>query len=461
MSGFWRQSICSSLIVLVFAASSAFAADTLLDVAIRDAKIALQAGNAKRALELFDLASKESSSSEDRAKQIEILNGQAESYLLLNEKSKAKSAYADSLFLCINLLEQNDPLFLKTREKYEELKRAEKADQTEHSAEIKSDTKDDTSPVQTIVPVAEPIKNSEQVEHGEIELITSEGASISGSVSNLSPVSKQSNQFAWSCADPSCNRHIVDGNYVESINAGKMLVSAVLFDTGRKYRVDVCVKNGDTKPFDIFPENIALSVIGKTEIPLKLEPAEKLGAAVVNCARFNAAVNNFANAMNEVNASQQRVYNTSFVPMSGSFSSFPAGFGTYSGYATITTSSPNLAATAVAINRSNVGRQIGQSQVAAAEAGANAINDLALKPNTVDPGAMVAGAVFFRKKGNERCAQVTVALPSGDYVFNFELQKEHSGKRLVKALWYGPECFRTIETKDVLNGRSAKPAISE
>lgn len=377
----------------------ALAEETLYEVALRDAKKARKDKNYTKAEKLLEMAIDECQQPELRKEKVIVLNELAETYLEDGKTNIAQSKLSEAMALCVGVIPETDPLFIKVKSNHDS---AVTKDKTSLNVEISTD--------------AEPNKT--------------------------------------------CTQEILEGNFVQTKSTKNLCVSALLFDTGRRYRVDVCVRNRGSKAFEIYPHNVALTLTGKKDLPMKYINADKLASSIVRWARFEAGMSEMANAMNEFNASQRRVYNTAYVNTSGTIWGWRNGYDTYSGTATVTMSSPDYGAIMRASRKSEIDNVRNMNLVQAAQMGASQIRELALKGNTVHPGSSLSGTVFFVRKSVARAADVHVNVGKEKMTFSFAMSPDSGAKKLAKLIWYGPECVRSVSAVDVLDGRSMPPLVT-
>ncbi|MDQ5937874.1 MAG: hypothetical protein QG574_5233 [Cyanobacteriota bacterium erpe_2018_sw_21hr_WHONDRS-SW48-000092_B_bin.40] len=409
------KSACIAACMAVLAQTSCLGADSLYDVAVRDATEAHKIGNYARAITLFELAEKECSQPERLKERITVLNDLAISYLLTKESDKAAETCARALVLCKQIEPADEAIAAKTK-----------------------------STLDLIEITGNPVKRP----------------NLTCEISNKPSYPVEDGTYDWSDELPYCQHEITDNNHVLSLHAANLDLSAILIDTGRKYRVDLLVKNNGEKSIEVHPDHVSLSIVGKNERPLKPESADKLARTIVQNAKLNAGLANFASALNEFNASQQQVYSTAYISTSGTVNQWCSGYGygTYSGSSIVTMSSPNYGAMAIASRNAQNTRVDGMNMVQAAQEGAAQIKTIALKSNTVHKGSSTAGAVFFERKSTSELAILQVAIGSSNFRFAFTLKPDSGTKRFAKAVWYGPECMRTLSAGDLLGGRSAPRA---
>lgn len=391
--------VALSLILGQLFCAPASAEETLYQVALRDAKKARQEKNYTKATKLLEVAIDECQQPELRKEKVIILNELAENYLESGKTSIAQSKLSEAMALCIGVIPETDPLFEKVKSNHDSAISKEKA--------------------------ALNIEISNEVE-----------------------------------SKNTCTQEILDGNFVQTISNKNLCVSALLFDTGRRYRIDVCIRNRGNKPIEVYPHNIALTLKGKKDLSMKYINADKLASSIVRWAKFEAGMSDMASAMNEFNASQRRVYNTAYVNTSGTIWGWRNGFDTFSGSATITMSSPDYGAIMRARRQSEINNVKNMNLVQAAQMGASQIRELALKANTLRPGDSLSGTVFFARKSVARAADVHVSVGKDKLNFSFAMSKDSGAKKLARFVWYGPECIRSVSAVDVLDGRSMPPLVA-
>lgn len=395
-----RETIVAfSLILGQVFGTPAFAEETLYQVALRDATKARQEKNYSKAIKLLEVAIEECQQPELRKEKVTVLNELAENYLDVGKISMAQSKLSEAMALCIGVIPETDSLFEKVKSNHDlALAKGKATLNVEISNEVES-------------------KNT-------------------------------------------CTQEILDGNFVQTISNKNLCVSALLFDTGRRYRIDVCVRNQGNKPIEVYPHNVALTLKGKKDLPMKYINSDKLASSIVRWAKFEAGMSDMANAMNEFNASQRRVYNTAYVNTSGTIWGWRNGFDTYSGTATVTMSSPDYGAIMRAQRKTEIDNIKNMNLVQAAQLGASQIRELALKANTVRPGNSISGTVFFARKSVARAADVHVSIGKEKLTFSFAMSPDSGAKKLAKFIWYGPECIRSVSAVDVLDGRSMPPLVA-
>jgi len=215
-------------------------------------------------------------------------------------------------------------------------------------------------------------------------------------------------------------------------NTALVSFSPEAFPAGQRGIVNLAVKNGAGKPFNIGPENVqvmadgkALKVFNHAEITREIQARATAAAIAVGLAGVSQAMyasmpattttygttssyGNFAGTARPTYGG----YNP--VNYSGNYS----GWGTYSG--TSTTYNPAATAGALAAVNANTTQQVGMinQNRAAALQDANSM----LKTTTVPPGQTYGGNVVFKLPPapgkNPKMLQVTISTPSDTHQFN-------------------------------------------
>jgi hypothetical protein len=98
----------------------------------------------------------------------------------------------------------------------------------------------------------------------------------------------------WSKTDPASTHIVVNGRYLEYIDAGGFHVAVSLQDTGWKMRADIKITNNSGQPVDIHPEQFKATVEGPKTKELKYNDPDALIRSIRRGAGWRAA---FAGAL--------------------------------------------------------------------------------------------------------------------------------------------------------------------
>jgi hypothetical protein len=215
-------------------------------------------------------------------------------------------------------------------------------------------------------------------------------------------------------------------------NTAFISFSPEAFPAGQRGLINLAVKNGAGKPFNIGPENVQVVADGKALKVFSHEDITREIKARAAAAAFAVAMAGAGQAMAASMPATTTTYGTTRnygnfygtarpayggynpVNYSGNYS----GWGTYSG--TSTTYNPAATAGALAAINANTTQQVGMinQNRAAAMQDASAM----LKTTTVPPGQIYGGNVVFKLPPapgkNPKMLQVTVFTPNDTHQFN-------------------------------------------
>lgn len=433
-----QRSVALCLGMLVLNQTAAFAED-LYSVATREGFAARRTGDSKRSVQMFAIAVKESDRVGSVRNKIVALNNLAESYLSEKDSKRAQESCADALALCASSMKTDDSLFVRTQFNYDRMVPSGSANR--EAAVAANATDNGRVLVQKVTITSEHRSNSDD-------------ASIVDSAISETKAQTSQDTFAWSESEHNCEKDVADGVCFETISARDLRVSASLVDTGSKLRVSVRVINEGDKPVEVLPEHISLGVIGKEFYSLKRHDPEKLAASVVRRARVEAAFSNMGSALGEMGAAMQTTTTYANTRVNGSYSTFN-DYGTFSGSAVSTVTSPDYAARARAARQADITRFNSMSAVRQAEALGDQIACMALKANTLRRGDSTSGSVFFERPRHGNVAVLNVPVGQSNYSFSFGVRPTNSAKKVAHFVIFGPDCLRAAKAKELLGGKSA------
>jgi hypothetical protein len=242
-------------------------------------------------------------------------------------------------------------------------------------------------------------------------------------------------------------------------NTAFVSFSPEAFPSGQRGIVNLAVKNGAGKPFNVGPENVqvvadgkALKVFNHSEITKEIQARATAAAIAVGLAGVSQAMYaavpattttyGTANSYGNFAGTARPAYGAyNPVNYSGNYS----GVTTYSG--TSTTYNPAATAGALAAINANTTQQVGaiNQNRAASLQDANSM----LKTTTVPPGQAYGGNIVFKLPSmsgkNPKTLQVTVFTPSDTHQFN---------------VLYKPANWRPAVVQDS-SSESTAPAASE
>ena len=211
----------------------------------------------------------------------------------------------------------------------------------------------------------------------------------------------------------SCSHKLVNGLRYESLTTQQAVVTVSIADNGRYTRLEVAVANLGQAPFDVIPAGFLVEVTAPKAKTLRFVPPEK----IVSSDRHRAGWANALNAMGAGMATQQVTTQTNTsgtVQATGNDGSYANG--TYNGNSTSTTSVPDYAAQTRA--RENITRR--RAALAASQA---ELEQTVLRANTVDPGKLISGFVFFESEKRGEMYLVDLAINGVVYEFAFARPK--------------------------------------
>jgi hypothetical protein len=215
-------------------------------------------------------------------------------------------------------------------------------------------------------------------------------------------------------------------------NTAFVSFSPEAFPAGQRGLVNLAVKNGAGKPFNIGPENVqvvadgkALKVFSHEDITREIKAqaaAAAFAVALAGAGQVMAASMPATTTTYGTTSSYGNVFGTARPAYGGynpvNYSGNYSSWGTYSG--TSTTYNPAATAGAMAAINANTTQQVGminQNRAAAMQDASSM-----LKTTTVPPGQIYGGNVVFRlppaPSKNPKTLQVTVFTPNDTHQFN-------------------------------------------
>ncbi len=467
-------------VAAVFAAAS-FAqpsrAESLYDAATREGFQARANNNFNRAIRMFEtaLAECDESGKSERLK-IVALNNLADTAIRMNALEKANTFCVQALALCSASMPDDDPLGMRTKQIAANLAKLQTTSTTPAGraattaavpvASATSLTPPDTIPPSAIAkasptelnpsssakpPVQDELGNlvceihqekADQVAlPPEFKLEVEARQEVAPTTIMIAghltaEVKPNPNSFFWLEDQPDCEKDITDGVYVETIRGASLRISASLFDTDRKTKVLISIRNDGDKTVEIDPSKFTAGLVGKkSKRELKYEDPYLIANKLERSARTGAAWANFGSALGQAGAAMQRVNTYAYTNTSGSFYG-RGGYGTYYGSGTTTISSPDYAAQARAAQQAAITRANSQASIANAQANGAEIIREALKGNTIKPGNSVSGFVHFQRKGKGEGTVVVLPIEAYKYHFSFSTKNPTN---LMRTAWYGAD----------------------
>lgn len=215
-------------------------------------------------------------------------------------------------------------------------------------------------------------------------------------------------------------------------NTAFVSFSPEAFPAGQRGLVNLAVKNGAGKPFNIGPENVQVVADGKALKVFSHEDITREIKAQATAAAFAVALAGAGQVMAASMPATTTTYGTTsnYGNFSGTarpayggynpinYSGNYSGWGTYSG--TSTTYNPAATAGAMAAINANTTQQVGminQNRAAAMQDASSM-----LKTTTVPPGQIYGGNIVFKLPSapgkNPKTLQVTVFTPNDTHQFN-------------------------------------------
>lgn len=233
-------------------------------------------------------------------------------------------------------------------------------------------------------------------------------------------VSQASNVHRWreGCTEDKqvCGSHqLMEGFFVERLDANGISVDAVLADTGQRIVVVLVVANATQSPIDVIPSLASLEALAPKAKNLKQQNAEELArkiekkterdaklsllAAIFATRRSTTTTDSYGSYGGNVGITDNRGNSAS-----GNYN------GTYSGSSSSTTTRPDYEMRGLAV-------ESGRARIESASSEANAIREAALKANTVKPKEFICGVVFFERDSKSK--NVLLRLPIGNQILEF------------------------------------------
>ncbi len=208
----------------------------------------------------------------------------------------------------------------------------------------------------------------------------------------------------WQRDGKDADAFLVQGEFVEALERGELIVSASLRDTGQKMQANVAVVNKTGHRIDVVPSAMTLEVTKPEQKSLAYQDPEKLAASIRHKGRWtDALVGGLAGAGGTTQTSET----------SGTVTMDDGSTGTVN--ATTTTRTHDQAAVdraAAQVERKRRVRDAEASKLAAT----------ALLSNTLLPGGRIIGAVYFERTKHHD--EAVLRVPVGDYVFEFPFRWE-------------------------------------
>lgn len=209
----------------------------------------------------------------------------------------------------------------------------------------------------------------------------------------------------WTANESNSDSFFVQGLQVKSLEADGIEVRAAVSEAGGYLRVDLSVVNGTSARIDLLPRKSDLFITKPKPREVAYKTPEQLSNSIRHRATWATILIAIGSARTKTITSN--TYESGSIGLSG-----PGGSasGYYSGSATTYTTVPDESA-----------RIEGQAHMAAVakkeSAQLQAVEDIAVRANTLFPGQRITGALFFELE--KKHDVVLFTLPLGDHIFQF------------------------------------------
>ncbi len=204
----------------------------------------------------------------------------------------------------------------------------------------------------------------------------------------------------WIEGAPNSHHRIVEGQTFSTISEKNAVVTVSLRDVGNSLCLDIAIANHGSSPTDIYPKNFTLETMGRERRPLTYQRPEKLIASIRRRAAWNAALIGLAASMAKTRTATNGSYTVAG----------PGGLATVTGSSS--TTQPDYLARARSYDLQDATiRNAGEAMAQ--------VQRLTLKDNTLDPGAVKYGTVFFQGPKADR---YLVNVPVAGEIYQFALE---------------------------------------
>jgi hypothetical protein len=223
------------------------------------------------------------------------------------------------------------------------------------------------------------------------------------------PSEQEGNHVFWREGAPGCDEMFIEGVRIRFLTYNDITVGLFILDVDGAYAFDVGVENHTTGRILLDPASAQLLYRKKSGHVANLYPLtpEKVAGKIRGRHKWGNILRAFA-------AGMATRTTTSTTTESGTFSS-DAGSGTYQGNATTTTTEADDEALQ-RVQRGNARRS------AADAAEADVASTTALRANTVFPGRLIHGFIYFEHKQFER-AVFSIVVNGAMYSFGINNSK--------------------------------------
>jgi hypothetical protein len=214
----------------------------------------------------------------------------------------------------------------------------------------------------------------------------------------------------WSASDPHCESRLLNGTMAELVHANGFSVLGAILDNGSKIEAVVGVRNETSANVDVRPETFQLVVSAPKYRTLAYQDPDRMAKSIQRSASWKEGLAAFSGG-----AARRQTTSTSTTTGNATVMG-PGGMatGTYNGTTMTTTSEPDPAA------QQRSAAQIDRIRGDAANAVGN-IQSTVLRANTVLPGQMIMGVVYFEHE--KRIAQATLTVVVGGETFEFPFDR--------------------------------------
>lgn len=236
-------------------------------------------------------------------------------------------------------------------------------------------------------------------------------------------LSQVSNVYRWKqgCTDDgsACgSQTLMNGFTIKRTKANGIILDVLMADTGQMIIAIVAVTNQTAQRFDVLPQAVSLQMIQPKDKVLKYEDPDALGRKIEKRASGNAMLGVLAAAFATRSTTSQSsvsgfgMGNLSTTDSRGNLTMGTYN-GTYSGSATATTTQPDYQLRALVLSRS-------QARIERSAREAQAIRQVALRANTLEPQGFLIGAIYFER--DKKAKEVRLRIPVGGYVMEFPFE---------------------------------------
>ncbi len=210
----------------------------------------------------------------------------------------------------------------------------------------------------------------------------------------------------WQQGAPGCDHFLSNGILVESLTANGITVQVSLHDTGWKLRANVAIANSGPQPIHIQPSRFILDDVGVHGKPLFYQDPAQLAKNVTHQVLWTEAIAEPSSA--PVNST------SSAESLSGTHVGYKSSFAPSASAPNYIIQHQYAEENAVRLQGKQTLNKTAQQTLA-----------LALKPATVEPNDMVAGAVWFERGKNPRHLMLRIPIENQtlEFPLSFKQQK--------------------------------------